>query len=76
VNKQLKVLKENTNKHMNKIKKTMQDMKEETNKDVETLTTQPEINKYIFQLKLSAGSFTNRRKQFENTVSGTEDKVE
>jgi gas vesicle protein len=33
--------KENTDKQMNKIKKTIQDMKEETNKDMETLTNNP-----------------------------------
>jgi hypothetical protein len=45
MNKQLKELKENSNKKMNKNKKTMQDMKEEINKDIKILkNNQSEIN--------------------------------
>jgi translation elongation factor EF-Ts len=37
MNKQLKELKENSNKQMNETKRTMQDIKEEINKYIETL---------------------------------------
>jgi uncharacterized protein (DUF342 family) len=43
---------------MNKIKKTVQDMKEEINKDMEILkNNQPEINNSTSQIKISVKSW-------------------
>jgi phage-related minor tail protein len=48
MNKQLKRLKENSNKLMNEIKKTMLDMKEALHEDIEVLKkNQSEINSSI-----------------------------
>jgi uncharacterized coiled-coil protein SlyX len=61
---------------MNEIKKAIQNMKEEINKDMETLkNNQSEINSSISPQKTSIESFINRVEQVENRVSGTEDKV-
>jgi hypothetical protein len=58
---------------MNEIKKTVQDMKEERNKDTEILKmNQSEMNSSIAPIKFSIESLVNRVKQ----VSRTEDKVE
>jgi esterase/lipase len=57
MNKQLKELKENSNKQMNEIKKTMQDMKEVINKDIEILkNNQSEVNSSLSQIKISIES--------------------
>jgi DNA repair exonuclease SbcCD ATPase subunit len=63
---------------MNEIKKTMQNMKEEINKDMEALkNNQFEINISIHsQIKISINSLASRVEQVENKVSGMEDKVE
>jgi methyl-accepting chemotaxis protein len=61
---------------MNEIN-TMQDMKEEIRKDIEILkNNQSEMNSSIPQIKISIKSLADRAEQFENRVSGTEDKVE
>jgi predicted nucleic acid-binding Zn-ribbon protein len=60
---------------MNEIKKTIQDMKEEIYKYMETRKDkQSEINNSIFQIKISIESLGNRVEQIENRVSGSEDK--
>jgi predicted nucleic acid-binding Zn-ribbon protein len=60
---------------MNEIKKTMQDMKVEINKDMGILkNNQSEINSPIFQIKISIDSLSNRVEQIENKVSGTEER--
>jgi hypothetical protein len=62
---------------MNEIKKTIQDMKEEINKDMETLkNNQSEINNSISQINSTIKCLVNRGDKVENTVSGMEDKVE
>jgi predicted nucleic acid-binding Zn-ribbon protein len=62
---------------MNEIKKTMKDMKEEGNKEVENLKNNPsEINRSIFHIPISIEGLANRVEQIENKVSGTEDNVE
>jgi uncharacterized coiled-coil protein SlyX len=77
VNKQLNELKENTCKQMNENKKTIQDMKEEINKNMEILkNNQSEINNSISQTKISIESLERRVVQIEKRVSRTEDKVE
>jgi hypothetical protein len=54
MNKQLNEHKWNTNKKMNEIKKTIQDMKEEMDKYMETLkNNQSGINNSISQIKVS-----------------------
>jgi predicted nucleic acid-binding Zn-ribbon protein len=60
---------------MNEIKKTMQNMKEESNKDIEILKkNQSEMNNLMSQIKISIESLVNRVEQVENRVSGTKDK--
>jgi chromosome segregation ATPase len=62
---------------MNENKKTMQDMKEETNKDIEILkNNQIEMNSSISQIKIPIKSLVNRVEPVENRGSGTEDRVE
>jgi predicted nucleic acid-binding Zn-ribbon protein len=62
---------------MNKIKKTMQNMKEDLSKDIEILKkNQSEMNSSIFQIKISIKTLVSRVEQVENRVSGTEDKEE
>jgi uncharacterized coiled-coil protein SlyX len=52
-------------------------MKEEINKDMETLKkNQADINNSICQIKFSIKSVPNKVEQVENRVSGTEGKVE
>jgi peptidoglycan hydrolase CwlO-like protein len=52
---------------MNEIKKTMQDMKEEINKSMETLkNNQSEINNSKSQIKISIKSLADRVEQVEN----------
>jgi predicted nucleic acid-binding Zn-ribbon protein len=64
-------------KQTNEIWKTMQDMKEEINKDIEIWkNNQFEMNSAISQIKTSIESLAKRVKQVENRVSGTEDKVQ
>jgi chromosome segregation ATPase len=61
---------------MNEIKKTIQDMREEINKDMEILkNNQSEISS-ICQINITIECLLNRVEQVENRESGTEDKVE
>jgi predicted nucleic acid-binding Zn-ribbon protein len=67
VNKQLNELKENTNKQM-KLRRlsTIRHMKEEINKDMETLkNNQSKINNSISQINIIIKSLVNRVKQVE-----------
>jgi chromosome segregation ATPase len=76
VNKQLNERKENTNKQINEIKKTMQ---ERNRKSIDMGTmknNQSEINNSISHIKISFKSLENRVEKVVNTISGTEDKVE
>jgi hypothetical protein len=62
---------------MNEIKKTKQDMKEEINKDTETLKNNHfEVNSSTSQFKTATESSDNRVNQVVNGVSRTEGKVE
>jgi predicted nucleic acid-binding Zn-ribbon protein len=62
VNKHLNELKENTSKQMDEIK-TIQDMKEEINKDMETKkNNQSEINNSVSQINILIKSLVNRVK--------------
>jgi hypothetical protein len=59
---------------MNEIKKTMQDMKEEINKNIKILKdNQSEMNSSISQITISTESLVNREEQVESRVSGTEE---
>jgi prophage DNA circulation protein len=66
-----------SNKQMNEIEKTIQDMKEEINKDMETLkNNQSKINNSISQINITIKSLVNRVEQVKSRVSGMENKVE
>jgi predicted nucleic acid-binding Zn-ribbon protein len=62
--KKMKKFKEDTNKQLNKIGKTVQDMKEEFNKDKEILkknqTEILEMKSSISQIKASLGNLSSR----------------
>jgi predicted nucleic acid-binding Zn-ribbon protein len=54
---------------MNEIKKMIQDMKEEMNKDIETLkNNQSKISNSILQTNITIESLANRVEQAENRV--------
>jgi prophage DNA circulation protein len=60
---------------MNEIRKTIQDMNEVINKDMETLkNNQSEINNSVSQAKISIVTLVNKVEQIENGVLGTEAK--
>jgi methyl-accepting chemotaxis protein len=64
---------------MNEIRKTMQNMKEEINKDIEILKKRHnhfEMNSSISQINISTENLAKKVEQVENRVSVMEDKVE
>jgi peptidoglycan hydrolase CwlO-like protein len=60
---------------MNEIKKSVQDMKGEINKDMETLkSSQSEINNSISQINIISESLVNRMEHVESRVTGQKTK--
>jgi hypothetical protein len=67
MSKQLKKLKENSNKQMNEIKKTRQNMKEKILKGIEIMKNNKfQVNSSISQVKISIKSAKKRVEQVEN----------
>jgi chromosome segregation ATPase len=69
-----------TEKEINEIKKTAQDMREKFNKDMESLrqnnqTESLEIRSSLSQIKNTVESHSSRLEQVEDRISGLEDKI-
>jgi arginine utilization protein RocB len=80
MNKCLNEFQESLNKGLNEIKKTMQDMKEEFNKERNSEKKNHikilEAKSLISQIKLSVEILSSRLKQIDDRISGLEDKTD